>query len=274
MNFRHGIIGILATVSLALAADPVMPPQLEGVGVDEKLGQSINLDLEFIGTDGYPHKLRETFAKGKPVILNLVYYTCPMLCNLVMNGQTAVLKEFAWTPGNEIEIVTISIDPTENFELARSKKATYLSSLGKDAPGWHFFVDHQGNAKRLADQIGFRYRFDGKQEQYAHPAVITVLTPQGMVSRYLYGIRFRQMDLRLALAEAAQEKFGISERILLWCYHYDPNQKSYVLFAKNVMKAGGLLTVIALGLILSWLWRMERHRPNRAPVDNNLVTAK
>lgn len=142
-------------------ADPKtrMPNEMQGVGVEEKIGEKIDLNLTFIAEDGYPHSLKEYFAAGKPVILNLVYFTCPMLCNLTLNGQVSMLRELAWTPGKEFQIVTVSIDPTETFELAKTKKQAYLSNFERPmGSGWHFLVDHQANVKKLAEQIGFRYR--------------------------------------------------------------------------------------------------------------------
>jgi protein SCO1 len=237
-----------------------MPSEMQGVGVEEKLGQKIDLDLTFIAEDGYPHSLREYFAAGKPVILNLVYFTCPMLCNLTLNGQVGVLRDLAWTPGREFQIVTVSIDPTETFELARTKKQAYLSNFDKPgmSAGWHFLVDHQANVKKLAEQIGFRYRLDESQKQYAHSAAIFVLTPDGTISRYLYGIKFKERDLRLALTEASAGKFGLSfEKLMLMCFHYDPSSKSYVLFATNVMRFGGFLIVLVLAVVLFRYWREE-----------------
>ncbi len=242
----------------------VRPPQLEGVGVDEHLGQPIDLNLEFIAETGYPVKLSEFFKKGKPVILDLIYYQCPMLCNLVLNGQTQVMKEIPWTPGNEYEVVTISIDPQERFDLSRKKKETYLATFGRLAPGWHFLVDKDGNAKKLAEQIGYHYRYDPSQEQYAHPASIFVLTGEGKISRYLYGTRFRPMDVRFALAEASENRTTMTkEKILLFCYQYDPEKHAYVMFATNFMKLGGAITVLAIGWFLWRMIRMERERAHR-----------
>lgn len=246
---------------------------LEGVGVDERVGRAIDLDLTFTAENGYQVPLRSFFHQGKPVILNLVYYKCPMLCNMVLNGQTASLREIPWTPGNEFEVVTISINPEEGFDLAREKKALYLGSYGKPAPGWHFLTDYQNHSKQLAEAIGFHYRYDERQEQFAHAAAIMVLTPEGKMARYLYGVRFKARDLRFALTEASEGrgKFSI-EKLLLFCYHYDPQSRSYTLFATNIMRGGGLLSVLILGTVVLRLFKAERKR-NRI-TEGNLVPAK
>jgi protein SCO1/2 len=188
-----------------------------------------------------------------------------MLCNLLLNGQTGALRGIPWTPGDQFEVVTISIDPNETFDLAQRKRASYLESYGRPAPGWHFLADDHGNVKKLADEVGFRYRYVEEQKQFAHPAVVMVLTPEGKLSRYLYGIEFKPRDVRLALTEAAVSKFGVSDRILLLCFHYDPQAKAYVLFAANLMRAGGALTVLVIGLSLWRLWRSERRRAPAVP---------
>ena len=222
------------------------------------------------GEDGYPVALRKFVTGDRPVLLNLVYYRCPMLCNLVLNGQVTALRNIPWMPGKEFEVVTISIDPAETFNLAREKKALYLTSYERPAPGWHFLTDENGNVKKLADQIGFRYRYDKRLEQYAHAAVITLLTPDGRISRYLYGIRFNPRDVRLALTEAGEGKLKSTlDQLLLFCYHYDPTARGYVLFATNIMRGGGVLVVLILGGVLMRFWWRERHR-----VTPDLVSAK
>lgn len=254
------ITAILAP-ALALGADPVLPRELEGVGVEEKLGAQVDLSLEFMATDGYTKPLSKYFGQGRPVILNLVYYTCPMLCNLVLNGQVSVMREMPWTPGKEYDIVTISIDPTETWNLALDKRAVLLSSFDRPAPGWHFFTDHNGNVKKLAEQVGWRYKFDPRGQQYAHASAIVVLTPEGKVSRYLYGIKYKQRDVRLALAEASESKVGMSfERVLLMCFHYDPSAGSYVMTATWIMRLGGALTALAIAWFIRRQFAGERER--------------
>ncbi len=236
-----------------------LPREMNGVGIEEQLGKSVDLNLTFVAEGGKVRKLGDYFSSERPVILNLVYYRCPMLCNLTLNAQVNVLKELAWSPGKEFDVVTISIDPTETSEMAQEKKAAYMSNFDRPVSGgWHFLVDHSGNVKKLAAQVGFKYNYDPAQKQYAHSAAIMVLTPKGMISRYLYGIKFKERDLRLALTEASDNKFGVSfEKIMLMCFHYDPSAKSYVLFATNAMRLGGLLVVLALGTFLFRFWREE-----------------
>jgi protein SCO1/2 len=273
--------GMVAALALPLGAQPrldrwstpgalpvgVKPAMLEGVGIEEHLGRQIDLNLTFTAENGYPVALSEYFHKGKPVILDLIYYSCPNLCTLVLNGQTAAMRELLpWTPGNEYEVVTISIDPNESFDLARKKKALYLSSFDHPAPGWHFLCDRDGNAKKLAETIGFKYRWDERTQQFAHAAGITVLTPEGKAARYLYGATFHARDLRFSLAEASENRSTMAvQKILLYCYHYDPQAGGYVLFATNIMRGGGILTVL---IICIFLWRMivaERKKASLRP---------
>jgi protein SCO1/2 len=256
----------------------VRPAQLVGVGVEEHLGTEVDPGLVFTGEDGYPVTLGRFLNQGRPVILNLVYYNCPMLCTLLLNGQTEAMRNIPWTPGKDYDVVTISIDPRESFADARRKKAVYLSSYERPAPGWHFLSDHPAplgmkdatdgdvtsNAKRLAAQVGFNYRYDSSIEQYAHPAAIMILTPQGRVARYLYGLRFSPRDLRFALAEASQGRSTMAlEKVLLFCYHYDPKAKGYVLFAQNLMRVGGVVTLVVLLTFLRFMFRAERLRTAR-----------
>ena len=272
---NNGCLAVaLLACGVALHADTPeerRPRELEQVGVTEHLNEKVDLNLTFIAEDGYPHALKEYFHSGRPVMLNLVYYTCKMLCNVVLNAQVQSLRKLDWTPGEQYEIVTISIDPAENFQLAREKKAAYLESFGRPAPGWHFLTDNSDNARKLAAQVGFGYKFDQQSGQFAHPAVVFILSPEGRVCRYLYGVQFKPLDIRLGLTEAAQERAGVTDRILLFCYHYDPAAKGYVPFAENLMRAGGVLTVLIIGIVLFSLWRRER---TAAATTREMVTAK
>jgi protein SCO1 len=264
---------VLAAAPALEARDEQLPSELVGVDVTPRIGEKVNLDLQFTAENGYQVPLRQLFGKGKPVILNLVYYRCPMLCNLVLNGQAAAMRELAWTAGKEFDIVTISIDPEETFDLAKGKKSFYLEAYGRPQAraGWHFLTDHQGNTKRLADQVGFKYHWDAKTEQWAHTAAIMVLTPDGRVSQYLYGVRFKERDLRLALTEASEGKLGtLADKLILFCFHYDPEAKGYVPFARNLMKAGGGLMVLVMGIAITVLFRRER----KGALPTGVATAK
>jgi protein SCO1/2 len=224
----------------------------------------VDLNLTFTAENGYPVRLGDYFQQGRPVVLNLVYYNCPMLCTLVLNGQVEAMRNIPWMPGKDYDVVTITIDPHESFADAQKKKAIYLASYERPAPGWHFLADRDGNVKKLAEQVGFNYRYDGRIQQYAHPAAIMVLTPKGRMARYLYGIKYSARDLRFALAEASVGRSTMAlEKILLFCYHYDPKASGYVLFALNLMRAGGVLSLVVILIFLRFMIRAERVRKQR-----------
>jgi protein SCO1/2 len=238
------------------------PSELEGVGVDEKLGTVIDGSLEFVAESGRPVALSAYLNQGRPVILNFVYYSCPMLCSMVLNGVTSSIRDLDWTPGKEYEILTISFDPRETHELAAAKKQAYLASFDRPAPGWHFLADNNDSARKLAAQTGYKYKWDKSRNQYAHTAALIMLTPDGRVARYLYGIKYKPFDLRLGLTEAAQGRLKGTrmEQMLLFCFQYDANARSYVVTARNIMRAGGALTVLILGATLMRFWRREREQ--------------
>ena len=237
-----------------------MPVDLKDVGLDEKLAAQVDPNLTFTDESGNTVALKDYFGKGRPVILNLVYYSCPMLCGMVLQGVVRSLKQVPYTPGQEIEVVTVSFDPREGSALALAKKNSVMQEYnrpGADA-GWHVLVDKDGNAQKLADQVGFRFKWNEEEKQFAHPSVTMVLTPEGKISRYLNGIDYPQRDMRLALAEASQGKIGtISDRFMLYCYKYDPSSRSYVMAATNAMKIGGALIMLLIGGALVWFWRRE-----------------
>ena len=196
-------------------------------------------------------------------MLMLVYYNCPMLCTMVLNGVVNGMQPIEWLPGKEFQIVTISIDPRDTPKLAADKKHRYVQSYGRDfdPSGWAFLTSDSVTVKKLAEAIGFSYYYDEEQDIFAHPAVVTLLTPEGVISRYLYGVEFKPNDLRLGLLEASRGKIGTTmERILLYCYQYDPDAKGYVVFARNVMKLGGMITLSLVVLLLAALWIKEKIR--------------
>jgi len=242
-------------------------PELKKIDVVEHLGESVPLDLVFTNDAGETVKLGDYFHHGRPVILVLAYYTCPMLCTLVLNGVSDAVKALDWLPGKEFQILTVSIDPSETAELAAGKKARYLDNLGKKGveSGWRFFVGAESQSKALADAVGFKYYYDTEQKMYAHPAVVTILTEDGKISRYLYGLEYKPQDLRLALLEASQGKIGNTvDRIILYCYHYDASTKGYVAMAGRIMQIGGALTLVILAAIVGTLWARERRRRSTA----------
>ena len=255
---------ILSGLIVAHAQGPVrsdqMPQELNDVGLNEKLNTQVDPNLTFIDEAGQSVALKDYFGKGRPVVLNLVYYSCPLLCGMVLQGVVRSLKQVPYTPGQEIEVVTISFDPKENSALAAAKKTTIMQDYARPGSdkGWHVLVDKDGNAKKLADQIGFRFKWDDESKQFAHPSVTMVLTQEGKISRYLPGIEYPQRDMRLALTEASQGKIGtISDRFMLYCYKYDPSSRSYVMAATNTMKVGGVLIMLILGGALILFWRRE-----------------
>lgn len=239
-------------------------PNLDKIDVVEKLGNKIPSGLVFTDESGARINFDNYFAENKPVVLVMAYYTCPMLCNLVLNGLADAARQIDFNPGQDYRIVTVSIDPTETNLIAGAKKNNYMQSLGR--PGltddsWHFLVGEESQSKALAEAIGFKYFYDETREEYAHPAVLTILSPQGMVTRYLYGIRFNPRDLRLALLESGEGKVGTTlDRIILYCFHYDSEAGGYVLFAQNAMKLGGLATLLILTALLGFFWLKERRR--------------
>ena len=262
--------------NVELKADPKkVPSELEGIGVSEHLGRQIQLDTyEFISVeDGKKHKLSEYFEEGKPTLLNLVYYECPMLCTMVLNGVLEGMKGLSWSIGKEFNVVTISINPNDPVNTAKLKKSAYLQSyLEKDQPdkkrdlslaqkGWSFFTGDEIQIKRLSDELGFLFRYDSIQKEYAHPAVTFVLTPNGFISRYLYGIQYHPRDLKLALLEASKGKIGnVFDRLLMFCYHYEPSSRGYTLQVVRVMQAGAAGTVALLGGYLFLFWRSQGRR--------------
>lgn len=243
------------------------PEFLKKTGITEHVGDKIPLDLTFVDSSGETVKLGNYFSGGqKPVVINLGYYSCPMLCGRVMNALKDAAGRIDYTPGQEYEIVTISIDPRESARLAFNKKRSYIQALGKPGAdaGWHFMVSPDDNVRQLADAVGFNYAWDEKSEQYSHPALIVICTPDGRVSRYLYGMDYKD-NLKLSLVEASEGKLQtVSNQILLYCYSFDPSSGSYVLQAMNVMRLGGAITVVLMVLIIGILLFREWVRRSRA----------
>jgi protein SCO1/2 len=230
-----------------------LPRALKSVGIDQKLNEQIPLDAVFKDEQGRDVHLSQ-FFKGKPVVLSLVYYTCPMLCNQVLNGMLGSFRQVSFNIGEQYEVVTVSFDPRETPELAAAKKTTYVKAYNR--PGaeasWHFLTGDEANIKRLTEAVGFRYAWDEQTKQFAHASAIMVLTPEGKLARYFYGIDYPPKDLRLGLVEASQNKIGTPvDALLLYCYHYDPATGKYGAVVMNIMRVAGVVTlVLIVGMLL------------------------
>lgn len=240
-----------------------MPKELQNVGVVEKLGQQLSLDLLFQDESGSHVPLGNFFNQGRPVLFAMIYYSCPNLCNFQLNGVVDVLKKMKGRIGVDYDLVAVSMDHKENSTVAREKKQSYLKALGQVGAekGWHFLVGSEENVKKLSDELGFGFKWNDELKQYAHAAVTYVVSPSGVISRYLYGIDFSAQTLRLSLVEASEGKIGnIIEQFVLFCFQFNPSKSRYVLYSFNLMRIGAVLTVLIMALILVPLWRKERAR--------------
>jgi protein SCO1/2 len=239
---------------------------LKKVGIDQKIGQQLPLDLPFQDDHGQAVTLRKYFGSRKPVVLALAYYQCPMLCTQVLNGMTGALKTLSFDAGKDFEVVVVSIEPKDNARLAAGKKLAYVSHYGRPqtADGWHFLTGTEASIAPLADALGFRYVYDPGIKQYAHGAAIYVATPAGVVSRYLMGIDFAPRDLRFALVEASNNVLGsVVDRVLLLCYHYDPSTGKYGAATLNAVRVGFVATVAGFLTFLFVSLRGERRAAAR-----------
>ncbi len=239
-----------------------MPPELREVGIDQHLNQAIPQNLIFRDETGRAVRLGEYFS-AKPVILALVYYECPMLCTQVLNGIVGSLKALSFDIGKEFDVLSVSIDPRETPALANAKKGAYIGRYGRkgSSAGWHMLTGEKGSIDALTSAVGFRYTFDQKTNQFAHAAGIMVLTPQGRLSHYFYGIEYAPKDLRLALVEASANKIGSPvDQLLLYCYHYNPATGKYGAVVMNIIRVGGLATLLGLALLVAILRRGDARR--------------
>jgi protein SCO1/2 len=237
-------------------------PILKDVGIDQKLGAHVPLDLPFVDEEGRDVVLGDFFGT-KPVVLVLAYYQCPMLCSLVLNGAVGALQTISLDAGQDFEFVVVSFNPGDTPAMAAAKKHEYLPRYGRDRgpSGFHFLTGRESSIKALTSAVGFKYAYDPAIGQFAHPSLVTVLTPAGSISRYIYGIDFPPYDLRLALVEAGSGQIGTPvDRALLFCYHYDPETGRYGFAILNVVRLGGVLTVAAIGAFVVLSRRRDRRR--------------
>lgn len=240
------------------STDNGLPAALNNVGIDQKLNEQVPLDLVFRDESGREVRLADYFNHGRPVIISLVYYECPMLCNQVLNGMTGSLRTLSFDIGKEFDVLTVSFDPRETPQLAADKKASYIARYGR--PGaeqsWHFLTGDQKSIDALTQAVGFRYAYDAATKQFAHASGIMLATPEGKLARYFYGIEYAPKDLRLSIVEASANKIGSPvDQLLLYCYHYDPASGKYGLVIMNVVRLGGIITVIGILALLVLLRR-------------------
>lgn len=250
------------------AQQATTPAILNQVNISQRLNEQIPPDLAFRDENGDAVRLGDYFGK-KPIVLSLVYFECPALCTEVLNGELRTMKVLSLDLGKDYEAVTVSFEPKDTPTLAKAKKEVYVGQYGRSgsAQSWHFLTGDQPSIDALTQAAGFHYAYDSAIKQYAHAAAILVLTPEGRIARYFYGVQYPARDLRLGLVEASQGKIGtLTDHAILYCYQYDPMTGKYGLIVMNVVRAGGILTVLALGLFMLIMFRRDRNHPGVPPV--------
>ncbi len=243
-----------------------VPAILQNVEIEEKLGGQVPLDARFVTQDGTAVSLRQLVSGTRPVVLSLVYFNCPMLCGLVLTGAARAMRETGLGLGKDFDALTISFDPTDTTKLAAERQRGYLQAFGNPEArsAWTFATGAENDIRRVTEAVGFKYAYDAATKQYAHVAAILVLTPDGKVSRYLYGVEYPSKDLRLALVEASQGRVGTSfDRLLLTCYRYDPASRKYEPYVLGVVRVVMLGVLGGLGVMLGVLWRRDLRRTRR-----------
>lgn len=255
------MLALLAGPAAAAGSSDARPRALREIGFDQRLGETLPRDLAFRDEAGHEVRLSDYLAAGKPVVLSLNYYACPMLCTVTLNGLAGAMKAITMDAGREFQVLTVSFDASETPALAAEKKKQYVERYGRAtaAAGWHFLTGEQASIDALTKAVGFRYVWDAETRQWAHPAGIVVLTPDGRIARYLYGIEYAPRDLRLALVEAAGGRIGnVVDQAILFCYRYDPVTGRYGAAIMRVVRTGGVVTVLALAAFIVIMLRRER----------------
>lgn len=250
---------VAVAVAGATAAADERPSILREIGFDQHLGDSVPPDITLRDENGKSVRLGDYFGK-RPVVLSLNYYSCPMLCTVTLNGLASALDVLTYTAGKEFEVVTVSFDPKEKPELAAQKKKVYLQRYKRPgaAEGWHFLTGDAPDIDRLTKAVGFRYAWDAETKQFAHPAGVVVLTPEGKIARYLFGIDYAPKDLRFAVIEASEGRIGTPiDQVVLACYRYDPMTGRYGAAIMRMIRVGGVLTLLALGGFITVMLRRE-----------------
>jgi protein SCO1/2 len=264
MNTRCALLPILALLAASFPAPAQQASTIvREVGIDQRLGERVSFDTAFTDEAGREVRLGDFFGQ-RPVALVFVYNRCPMLCTQVLNGLVHALRPLALDPGRDFEIVVVSIDPAETSGFAARKKAAYVLDYGRPGTeaGWHFLVGREDSIRRLAGEVGFRYVYDPQTNEFAHASGFVVLTPQGVLSRYFYGLEHPPGDVRLALVESSGGRIGsLVDQVLLLCYHYDPTTGRYGLAIMSTLRALGLLTVAGIAGFVAWMVRRARRMP-------------
>lgn len=244
-----------------------LPKQLKTVGIEQKLGESMPLGSVFTDENGKKVTLGDYFNKGRPVILALVYYECPMLCNQVLNGLTGTMKGVSLDAGKDYDVVAISFDANENgrSDLASNKKASYMERYGRPGTesGWHFLTGEQSQIDAVTDAVGFTYEWDESTKQFAHASGVMIINPDGRISKYFYGIDYAPRDIKLGLVESAENKVGsVTDQLLLYCFHYDPSTGKYGFAILNVLRGMAIVTLLGMGAMGIVFWRRNKIRRN------------
>jgi protein SCO1/2 len=254
MGLFLGFLAVSGTPAARAENSKILPPLLQGIGIDQRLNEQVPLDLQFRDEAGKTVRLGDYFGK-KPVILSLVYFGCPMLCTMAENGLLHSLQEVKFSVGDQFDVLTVSFDPLDTAELAAAKKAVYVGLYGRKGAdrGWHFLTGDEASIQQLTRAVGFRYKYDAQAKQYVHATGIMVLTPKGKIARYFYGIYYPSRDLRLGLVEASANKIGSPvDEVLLFCCRYDPATGKYGMIISRLLQMAGLITVLCIaGLILA-----------------------
>ena len=252
--------------------DNTRPPLLGQVGIDQKLGAQVPADLALVDEDGNAVRFGDVL-RGRPAVLSLVYYGCPTLCTVVLNNQMRTYSALPLTMGTDFDVISVSFDPRETAELARTKKREYVRKFGRNgvAANWRFLTASPESIKRLTETVGFRYAWDERSAQFVHPGGVMVLMPDGKVARYFFGIDYEPKDLRLALVEAGQGKVGtLTDQIMLYCFHYDPTTGKYGWAVMRALRVGGVLTILGLVGGIAWMLRKEKAEGRSQKAENGL----
>ncbi|OQW50585.1 MAG: hypothetical protein A4S09_01980 [Proteobacteria bacterium SG_bin7] len=237
------------------------PAELKDVGIAERLGEKLDLNIPFKDERGKDVLIGDYFQKSRPIILSLVYFGCPNLCNYHLDGLTNGLKEASEIPGKDYEVVAISFDENDKTEMALAKKNSYLKQLGRVGAenSFHFLTGDKNSIEKIASLIGFKFKWNEVEKQWAHASAAVFITPEGKISRYLHGVFFDPGSLKLAIAESSKLKISnIINTFVLYCFQYDPKKSRYIVAASNIMKVGGIITLGILSFVLVRFWRRQR----------------